>query len=353
MSDERPHGAALLGEPAQRSVRLIALDLLDDVRSARERLDDADDDEALHDFRVALRRLRSWLRAFRACLGDTVKRKVERRLRDLARSTNDSRDLEVHADWVRKERRTLSPSARSGATWLLARLRREKIAADLALRAAIDDDFDATVERVHQALVCYEASVFENPTFAGVIADLIEARAAECRALLAPALANGDRVEVHAARIWAKRVRYLLEPVSNETPGASATIDELKGLQDAFGALHDAQLFGSAIAAQVTEAVAARSARSRRAARTAGSAARSAAAAKPSNPVPGLRVLSRRLQRTAAGCVESISHRWNDPGATALAARIAALAPELRARSVERDAPSSTLSDQRSTPNGK
>lgn len=327
MSDHAPQGGALLGEPAQRSVRLIALDLLDSLRSARERLDDADDHEALHDFRVALRRLRSWLRAFQPCLDDTVKPKVERRLKSLASATSDSRDLEVHVAWVRRERRTLSPSARAGATWLLARLRREKVTADLALRGAVDAEFDDAVERVHEALVRYEASVFENPSFAAVIADHIETRAAECRDRLAPALENGDRAEVHAARIWAKRLRYLLEPVADDASGANAVIDELKELQDAFGELHDAQVFGSAIAACVTEAVAARSARSRRAT---GTAARSPAP-KRSSPVPGLRVLSRRLQRNAAGSLESISRRWDDAGASALAAKIGALPPELRA----------------------
>lgn len=318
MSDAGPRGAQLLAEPARRAARLVALDLLDDVRTARERLDDADDDEALHDFRVALRRLRSWLRAFRPCLRDTLGRKVERRLKALAHATNDSRDLEVHMAWVRKERRSLSPSARTGATWLLARLRREKVNSDLALRAAVDADFDDAMEETSDALVRFESSVFENPAFAGVIADLVEQHAAECRDVLSPVPGKGERVEVHVARIWAKRMRYLLEPLADDTPGARDAIDELKALQDEFGELHDAQVFGSTIAGLVTEAMAER-------------AARPAAARGRSSPVRGLRVLSRRLHRSATECLAYISKRWNVEGASALADRVAGVGRALGA----------------------
>src|SRR3989441_7903639 len=53
----------LLAAPAPRAAHRIALSLLDAATAARERLPDAGDAEALHDFRVAMRRLRSTLRA--------------------------------------------------------------------------------------------------------------------------------------------------------------------------------------------------------------------------------------------------------------------------------------------------
>ena len=53
------------------------------------------DREALHDFRVAVRRLRSVLRAYRRWLGRAAARKARRRFRSLAATTNDGRDAEV------------------------------------------------------------------------------------------------------------------------------------------------------------------------------------------------------------------------------------------------------------------
>ena len=73
---------------AARSVdegcRLVALKHLAQAEAARARL--GADSEALHDFRVALRRLRSISRAYRRWLG-RPKRKLQRRLRRLVEAT--------------------------------------------------------------------------------------------------------------------------------------------------------------------------------------------------------------------------------------------------------------------------
>ncbi|HZK77339.1 MAG TPA: CHAD domain-containing protein, partial [Gemmatimonadaceae bacterium] len=95
-----------LQESADRGIRTVALTLLATAEDAGKALHAsadsvrdgaAADDDLLHDFRVALRRLRSWLRAFDSSLGDTVRRKHERRLRSIVRSTNAARDATVHA----------------------------------------------------------------------------------------------------------------------------------------------------------------------------------------------------------------------------------------------------------------
>ena len=68
---------ALLAEPAQRAAREIARLRLEAVVATHARLG-TDDPQALHDVRVALRRLRSWLKAYRPALDDTVTRKSRR-----------------------------------------------------------------------------------------------------------------------------------------------------------------------------------------------------------------------------------------------------------------------------------
>ena len=55
-----PH-AALLPRPPEEGARRLALSYLDQAARARPRLADPADAEALHDFRVGLRRLRSCL----------------------------------------------------------------------------------------------------------------------------------------------------------------------------------------------------------------------------------------------------------------------------------------------------
>jgi CHAD domain-containing protein len=101
--------ADVLDLPAPHGTRLVALTLLDAAAAARRKLDEGVDPEALHDFRVALRRLRSWLRAFRPHLKGSVRGKERRRLQALADATGASRDAEVHLEWLREQRRRATP----------------------------------------------------------------------------------------------------------------------------------------------------------------------------------------------------------------------------------------------------
>ena len=88
------------GDPGRCGI--VADSRLDACVDAAERLD-SNASEALHDLRVSLRRLRTWLRAFRPFVDDTVGRKSRRRLRRLVRSTNSARDLEVWSIWIAEQ----------------------------------------------------------------------------------------------------------------------------------------------------------------------------------------------------------------------------------------------------------
>src|SRR6476659_3496150 len=98
----------LLHQSVDRAARIVALDLLSAAARQRGRLGNKRNTEALHDFRVAVRRLRSWLRAFDGWLDDSVSRKALRRLKRAARSTNASRDADVRLVWLREQRSTMN-----------------------------------------------------------------------------------------------------------------------------------------------------------------------------------------------------------------------------------------------------
>ena len=68
-----------------------------------------------------------------------------------------------------------------------------------------------------------------------------------------------DEQEAHQARISAKRVRYLLEPLVDEIPGAGPLVKRFKALQDLLGELHDAHVLERELAEAVEEAAAERS----------------------------------------------------------------------------------------------
>jgi len=275
-------------DPAKRAARLVALGLLRDVTAARDRLDDPSDDEALHDFRVALRRLRSWVRAFRPVLRDTLRGKVVRRLGDIADATGASRDLEVRIEWIDRARRQLHGDERKGATWLIKRLRQEKLTCDAELRRVLDDDFDKAVRRVEKAMSRYEARVEGEPSYEEVSSEIVARHLEALATAMAGVSSVNDRAQAHAARIAAKRLRYVLEIVAPSDSDQARAMVSLKDLQDRLGELHDAQTLGSQLASLAAEHAAATAENGKPA--TNGVVSRV-------DPVPGLQALLRRLRQ--------------------------------------------------------
>ena len=252
-----------LRESINRVVRLVALGHLADASSARDRLRDSSDDEALHDFRVALRRLRTWERAFRPFLRGDLSKKLRRRLRNLARDTGASRDLEVHLAWLAEQRRSLGRRQRPGLRWLLTNLRERKAKADAVLEHDVDARFARLESKLHGALATYREKLrlrddgrgVPLPPFAQALAPRVRDAASDLRDHLARVHSAADERDGHEARISAKRLRYLLEPVAKTIPGAGEIVDRLKSLQDVLGDLHDAQVFGEEISTLAAEAM--------------------------------------------------------------------------------------------------
>ncbi|MGH9459645.1 MAG: CHAD domain-containing protein [Vicinamibacteria bacterium] len=236
----------------QEVARILVLDLLDDAVTAAERLENPDDTEALHDFRVALRRLRSSIRAYRPYLKDGVSKKIRKELRSLASSTNTARDVEVQLAWLAAQSDKLSENERRGLTWLVKWLhekndepnaeRFERVTAHLArIQRALTKSLSSWRVHLNEART--------GNSFREVIGSLIEKQLDSLSAQLRAIASADDDAQVHAARISAKRLRYLLEPMSRPVRQARSPVRQLKELQDVLGDLHDANLLVSTIGA--------------------------------------------------------------------------------------------------------
>src|SRR5688572_28267928 len=114
--------ADLPARPAEEAVRRLAIAELARAEAARERLVEGDRDEALHDLRVALRRLRSLLRSHRTEFSLEFPKKLVRKLGALASSTNPGRDAEVQVSWLAPLAVALKPAERPGYQGLLRQL---------------------------------------------------------------------------------------------------------------------------------------------------------------------------------------------------------------------------------------
>src|SRR5882672_10046430 len=263
---------AMLQEPVDRGVRMVAIALLDDAQKAAEKLTslskelrdgDTDGDEAVHDFRVAIRRLRSWMRAFKPWLRDDIRGKQRRRFSRIADATRAARDASVHLRWLRKERSALSARQRVGQTWLSERLEAQRSGGiDVALAAAAD--FAPAVPKITRRLDSYRAPVREADStarFGAVLAERLLKESEQLRTQLAAVHSFTDVKQLHRARIAAKNLRYVTEPVSDLIRDGGATIETLKSLQDVLGDLHDVHVFADELVAATEGAAGSRARR--------------------------------------------------------------------------------------------
>ncbi len=200
--------------------------------------------EALHDFRVALRRCRGVLRAYRPWLGKAAGKRVRAELRRLMRQTNRGRDAEVQIVWLESTRQGLRRSERAGLNHLLERLRRRRHAGQAAAAAAVRSRFErldvelrARLERAVPVPVSYGRAFGERLLQYAADTDARLAATAEA--------ARGD--ELHDARLSVKRLRYLVEPVVGGLTDGATVAEVLKRLQDVLGELNDARVLAATV----------------------------------------------------------------------------------------------------------
>jgi len=311
---------ALLTEPTPRAARAVALQLLDVLDASYTRLDQPGDLEALHDFRVALRRLRSWLRAYRRDVRDSVGKKGMRSLATLADVTTDSRDIEVHLEWLTAQEAKLKPADLVGAHWLRDRLITDKRRADAALSEGLAADFTALSARLRKKLSRYAVAVWDQAAsdrWAITAANQIQDAFLSLRRRLTAVESMDDDENAHRARIAGKRLRYLLEPLTDVLAAVPKSVGLLKTVQDQIGSIHDAHIFSRLVRRHVPT--------------PARPPARTPARRKPkTDPRKGLRALAKRLELRREESWRAFTEVWLERDFTQLAALVHGIVRELR-----------------------
>ena len=324
---------ALLETTPEEGSRRLALEWIDQACAACERMRHPRDEEALHDLRVALRKLRTVLRTYKKALRGGIPRKRRDRLKELARTTGDARDAEVQLAWLAEVRGALDEDAQPGVEWLRERLVERKDGAYERLRSESVPALAALLPKLRRDLERYEIEHRVNeaarePRFASLTAELIEEQADDLAQALRRVKSVDDEELAHEARIHGKRLRYLLEPLRDQLEGAREVAKTLKGLQDLLGEANDVAVRTRSLRDEVESAA------GDRARRLALEAERDDARHPARDDIdeqPGLLALVRHTHQRRQELYESLASDWIDgPALEPLLASVAALAAALR-----------------------
>jgi CYTH domain-containing protein len=165
----------------------------------------------------------------------------------------------VELAWLRAKRDELSTGQRglldeiASEVESRARAAREDATRNLAMR------FATLEHELRESLETYRARVAPDldtasAGFASAACEAVHTAAAELELALSHVSGPDQASAEHEARIVAKRLRYLIEPVRQHADDGPALLADLRRLQDLIGERHDREVLGSTLRAALERA---------------------------------------------------------------------------------------------------
>ncbi len=322
---------------SQASQQLLRLALRGAAR-ALEKLEAQTGEDALHDFRVWLRRLRGLVRMLGPSAGTNVRKKHERGLKVISAATSGTRDAEVQVEWLLAERQRLPARDVVGVDWLLSRLERARNEGFHDVSRKVTSNFRSASRRLERALRKPRderaRGAVEAP-FRALLARVVGEQAAELLAALDATTGPNDLEQLHRTRILTKRLRYVLEPLRGVgRPAVSGAVNLLKELQDLLGELQDAHVVGDAIATALVELAAERARRAHAAIQAGATGGRMLRLMSRDARTRGLMVLDRRVTERTNAAYATLAREWLPSHRDELEWTVAAVAGSLLSTSM-------------------
>lgn len=242
----------------------VIREALDKMLAQSDGVRDGSDIEAVHDMRVASRRLRAAITVFGPAFSGKQFVRFERDVKAVTRELGAARDLDVMIDTLEKMESNLPANEQAGIDHFAQTKRDQRRALQNDVIAALDRvekrDLPSRWDDIAEACLTTDTeSAGDQPSRPGTpepgrVVDpdapitanagrLVPERVAE---LLSwePYIQDAARVEeLHAMRIAAKRLRYTMElfaPFYN--PDFRTAIGQVKRVQELLGDIHDADV---------------------------------------------------------------------------------------------------------------
>lgn len=188
------------------------------------------DEESLHDFRVALRRLRSLLRNYRKIIN--LEQPLMGQLRELQGQTNLARDREVFIAQLQQ--------CEAGHATLCASLQQQLQQEYQRLHRQLPTRWELLLPLLDAPLMPISPPLYPS-TFGRLARKLGRRQLGRLVDGLQHLQQGWDEALLHRLRIRGKRLRYLLEPFASES-GGKECLEALKAFQDELGNYRDLQL---------------------------------------------------------------------------------------------------------------
>ncbi len=200
-------------------------------------------DQAIHDFRIALRYLRSWLKAFGNTIGLDPELLAD--VSRLATATNHCRDLEVYTIWLDHQINCgiESPSIDHYVSDI--HQRHEQARQDI--RIYISDTWPEIGCRIHKAIHHPDHNESVGTEFSHMLYQALHQQLLKLSRQLTE-VTGAEECEhsakrLHKCRISIKQIRYLLDPFKTENIQCKKLVQDLKSAQDQLGVYHDLWIF--------------------------------------------------------------------------------------------------------------
>lgn len=201
------------------------------------------DTEFLHDYRVALRRLRSFVSEIKQAFPEEVRKKLSAELKELFSLTTHVRDFDVLI-LKKEEFSSMIPMEFRGGLKLFFDWAEER--RNTHLREFIEHLMSSSYEELMQRWSTYaqETHSKEETFISEVALGRIRKRALQVHEAMEELEEAYSSEKLHTLRIQCKKLRYLSEIFASLFPGddAGPFIKRLKRLQDLIGDHHDAVL---------------------------------------------------------------------------------------------------------------
>ena len=232
--------------PSRAAVRSMISSILSIARENEAGvINDGDDTEFLHDYRICLRKARSLISLLKEVYPPEIQQTLKQRLKDVARRTNELRDLDVYLLEQDRYARLIPESLGNGILVMFEDFRKahEKAYASVC-RWLKSKPYD---QEMHSLETFFSAAdeVPATPASAQPIKPLVTRKILKhyrkfCKLGLAITPETQD-AEVHELRIEAKKLRYLLEFFATlyNTKKINRLVKRLKVLQDNLGIFND------------------------------------------------------------------------------------------------------------------